>query len=302
MKIQRDTLHTSIFLGLVLVGTGCPLDPKTVGEESGANDGDGDGESEGHSASASADDDDGDDDDDDDDGSTGSDGSDDDGSDDDDDGGSDDGAWDDCEGKVCGTYCYPCDPEDPECGLPGTMTVCTPEGTCEAWGEWDVDPCPGSGVESGVETTLTNIGGCADMFVYATDSDVTVALRLYVQGIVLEAITSGAPVVREYAADDPELLLELTTGTNLLELTCNDAIENRPVIDELWRPREWEGSGPGTVSITVALVATEQGSVPLADITLTGVNFGRVDFDGLDPDIVVEELVIEDVNVNFIPG
>jgi hypothetical protein len=299
MKIQRDTLPTSILLALALVGPGCPLNPKTVGEESGANDGEGDGEGEDDSGSADDDDDDGDDD-----GPTvsggsgSSDGSEDDGSVDD---GNDDGAWDDCEGEVCGTYCYPCDPEDPECALPGTMTVCTPEGTCEAWGEWDVDPCPGSGVESGVETTLTNIGGCADMFVYATDSDVTVALRLYVQGIVLEAITSG-PVVREYAADDPELLLELTTGTNLLELTCNDAIENRPVIDELWRPREWEGSGPGTVSITVELVATEEGSVPLADITLTGVNFGRVDFDGLDPDIVVEELVIEDVNVNFIPG
>jgi hypothetical protein len=285
MNIRRDTLLTSILL--TLVGPGCPLPAKTVGEESGANDGEGDGE--GEDDSASADDDDGDDE-----APTGSDGDDD---------GSDDGEWDDCAGRECGVFCYVCDPDDPECGLPGTFTVCTPAGTCEIWGEWDVDPCPGSGVETGVESTLTNIGGCVDTTVYATTPERDVALHLHVDGLIAEAEASGAPVVREYAADDPEIELELTAGADLLALTCTDAIGDPPTIDEQWRPRFWEDKGPGTVSITVEIVATEQGDVPLADVTLTGVNFGRVDeFDGLDPDIVLEQLVLEDVNVGLMPG
>ncbi len=287
--IQRDTLHTKVLVALALVGTACPLDPKTVGDESATNDGEGDGEGDDGSASA---------DDGDDDGPTVSGGSES-GSGDD---ASDDGEWDDCAGKMCGAFCQVCDESDPECSLPGTFTVCTPEGTCEIWPEWDVDPCPGTGVEMGVESTLTNIGGCYDMTVYATNEDLDVALHVRAPGLASEAEQTGEPVVREYAADDPELVLELTAGSNLLAETCTDVLEDPPTIEELWRPRFWEEKGPGTVSIVVEVVATENGDIPLADITLTDVNFYRVDYDGLEPDIQIESLVLEDVNVQLVPG
>lgn len=271
---------TNLSILLALVGTGCPLDPKTVGEETGsASEGDdgsattGDDSGDGPSVSGSSDGDDG----------------------------SDDGEWDDCADRVCGESCYPCDPDDPQCGLPGTLTVCTPEGTCEIWPEWDVDPCPGTGVEADVESTLTNVGGCSDMTVWATNEELDVALHVRVLGLVAEAQKSGEPVVREYAADDPELLLELTAGSDLLAETCTDFVEVPPTIVERWRPRLWEKMGPGTVSIRVDMVSTENGDVPLADVTLTDVNFGRLDYEGHDPDIQIETLTLEDVDVHQQP-
>jgi hypothetical protein len=273
---------TRLSILLALVGTGCPLDPKTVGEETGAG-------SEGDDGSATTDGGDGDDDDPS--ASTSSNGDD----------GSDDGEWDDCADRACGESCYVCDPDDPQCGLPGTLTVCTPAGTCEIWPQWDVDPCPGTGVESDVESTLTNVGGCFDVTVYATNEDLDVALHVRALGVAAEAQKSGEPVVRAYAADDPELLLELTAGSNLLAETCTDFVEDPPTIVERWRPRFWEEQGPGTVSIRVEMVSTENGDVPLADITLTDVNFGRLDYDGLDPDIQIEALTFEDVDVHHQP-
>lgn len=273
----------NVLLLVAIFGTGCPIDPKTVGEDTAA---DGEGDGEGDDGSASADDDG----ESSDDGPTVSGGSEDDAS--------DDGEWDDCAGRACGDFCHVCDPEDPECGEPGTFTVCSPEGTCEIWENWDVDPCPGTGVEADVESTLTNVGGCYDMTVYATNEELDVALHVRVPGLASEAVASGQPIMREYVADNPEIVVELTAGSNLLAETCTDVLEDPPTLTELWRPQLGEEGGPGTVSITVEVVD----DAPLADITLTDVNFHRVDYDGLDPDIQIESLVLEDVNVQLVPG
>jgi hypothetical protein len=275
---------------LALVGAACPLDPKTVGQDEGANDGEGDGDGEDGSADDDASDDAADD------AATDGDG-------DGDDGADDGGVWDDCADQTCGSFCHVCDPEDPECAEPGTFTVCMPDGSCEAWPSFDENPCPGVGVEPGVEDDLSNVGGCADMTVYATDPEHTVALHVRVAGIVEEAEASGAAVVREYAADDPELVLELTFGSNLLAETCTDFVDEPPMIAETWRPNPPEGAtDAGTVTITVEMVPGELEDEPRADVVLEGVNFRRADFDGLDPDIAVDSFTVTDVLVGWLPG
>ncbi|HET6584760.1 MAG TPA: hypothetical protein VFG69_14985 [Nannocystaceae bacterium] len=291
MTIERTVFRSAVAIAFL---TACPLDPKTVGQETH----DGDGSGSGDDGSASADDD------------GASDAADDGASADDDgatshgdgasDAADDGGVWDDCEGRVCGSYCHVCDPEDPECAEPGTNTVCLPDGTCEPWPSFDDNPCPGVGVEPGVEELLTQWGGCADMTVYATDAEVHVALHVVVSGLVAEAEDTGAPVVREYAADDPELSIELTYGSGLLAETCSDFFEEPPTIAERWRPAQAEGGGAGTVMIEV-----QPGSEldePRATVTFTGVNLRRMDFDGLDPDLLIDELVISDVFVGWVPG
>lgn len=281
MTFERRLFHSVGFFALL---GGCALDPKTVGQETM----DGDGSGSGEDGSASADDD----------GPTasGDSGDDDDGASSNDDG----GVWDDCEGQACGTFCHVCNPEDPECAEPGTNTVCMPDGTCDAWPSFEDNPCPGVGVEPGVEEMLTQFGGCADMTVYASDENAEVALHIVVAGLVTEAEKSGAPVMREYEADDPAISLELTYGMLLLAETCSDFVETPPTITERWQPAQAEGGGAGTVTIEVRPpTETEEAR---ADVTLTDVNFRRADFDGLDPDIVIGELVITDVLVGWLPG
>lgn len=46
-------------------------------------------------------------------------------------GGGGTGGWDACGGKACGDDCTPCDPNDPQCELPGTSMYCDANGTCQ---------------------------------------------------------------------------------------------------------------------------------------------------------------------------
>jgi hypothetical protein len=263
--------------------------PKTVGEDSGSADGDGSGSGEtSGSGDASASND----------GASQSDGA---TSTSADDGASisesdSGGPWDDCAGKACGELCDICDPEDPNCALPGTDTVCLPSGVCDIPPE-DGQPCPGVGVEPGFEQELTGKGGCADMTVYALNADDTLALHVVVDGLVAEAEQNGS-AMHEYAADDSALTIELTYGSDLTVATCTDFARTRPTVLERWRPQPPESGDAGTVAITVQMVGDE----PRASVTFTNVNFHRIGFDGIDPDIVVPSFEISDVLVGWLPG
>jgi len=291
MTMNRDATKAalrSIAPAVVFAMLGCDLPSKTVGNESetdgddtATDDGEDDGASsmDGPNVSVGSQD-----------GGTLTDGSGDDGS-------NDDGAWDACGALACGEFCYPCNPDDPDCALPGTFTVCTPEGSCEPWSP-DEDPCPGTGLQPGFEQSLGQHGGCGDMTVYASDEAATIALHLDAPGLVDELETAGMPIVRMLAADDPALSLEVTTGADLLAATCTDVLGDPPAVAERWRPAAAEGGDAGTITIELELVD----DLPYATVTLTNVNLRRVEFDGIDPDIAVPSLVIPDIHVGWLPG
>lgn len=278
------------FVGLFAISLGCALDPKTVGM------GDTDeGSGSASEASGTESDTDPSDTDDTDPSVSGSSGS--------DDGTCEDGAncvWEPCAELVCGAFCSLCAPWDTDCAEPGTFTVCGPEGTCEIWPEWDQDPCPGQGLQPGFESALSTTGGCADMTVYAANPDATIALQLRVDGLVAMVEESGEPVMVEYVADDPDLQLEVSFGSDLLEETCNDAVVVEPTVLEHWVAPAFDVPAPGTVTIAVM---PDAGSGPRATVTLDGVWIRR---DGpgdvFDVPMLIEHLEITDVSVGWLPG
>lgn len=269
-------------VGLLLITVGCALDPKTVGMGTDTDDGSGSAsegsatsnESTGPSVSGSSGDD-----------------------------GTCEGAncvWDPCADAVCGAFCNMCAPWDEDCSEPGTYTVCTPEGSCEPWGEWDVDPCPGVGLQPGFESELADGGGCADMTVYIANADQTVALHLQVDGLVAMAEDTGAPVMVEYAGNDPSLAIEVTFGSDLLTATCTDAVTVDPTVLEHWVAAASEDDGSAG---TVAIVVTPNADTgPTATVTFDGIVLRRDDADVFDVELRVEHLVIEDVSVGWLPG
>lgn len=208
--------------------------------------------------------------------------------------------WEPCAGQVCGAFCNTCAPWDTECAEPGTFTVCLPSGECDAWPQWDQDPCPGSGLQSGFESTLQPAAGCGDMSVYAANGDDTIALRLHVEGIVAEAHAAGTPIERSYAADDPALGLEIVFGSQLTVQDCNDAPVGEPDVQEHWVPSASEGDGPGEVTITVTPDGPDNEGH--ADVTITNLVIARDDADVLDPPITAPSIQLFDVYVGWLPG
>jgi hypothetical protein len=207
-------------------------------------------------------------------------------------------AWDPCSELACGAFCDICDPNDPECALPGTFTVCTDQGTCEIWPNWDESPCPGQGLEPGFETQLTETGGCGDIVAYIANEDATQALHVRVQDLVDMAQAAGEPITVEYAGDDPAVELEVTVGSDLLVLTCTDVGSEPPPIEERWFATTPEGGDAGTITFEVTYNGEQDADVT---ITIDGVTLQR-DADVFDVPIVIEHLVLADVHVGWLPG
>lgn len=206
--------------------------------------------------------------------------------------------WDPCGDLACGAFCDFCPPWNEDCGAPGTYTVCTPVGNCEAWPNWDQDPCPGQGLQPGFEDGLTLADGCSDITAYASDPDDTTALHVRVEGLVAMAEAAGEPITVSYAGDDPAVEIVVTTGSNLLARSCTDAVIDEPVVEERWISTTAEGGGAGTVTFEV----TSNGEMDAtATITLEGIVLRRDD-DVFDVPITIDELVLADVHVGWLPG
>jgi hypothetical protein len=208
--------------------------------------------------------------------------------------------WEPCAGLACGAFCNTCAPWDTECAEPGTFTVCVPSGECEIWPQWDQDPCPGTGLQPGFESTLQPAAGCGDMHIYAANADDTVALRLQLDGIVAEAHDAGMPIERTYAADDPLLGLEVTFGSQLTVLDCNDAPVGEPDVQEHWVASAAEVESAGEVTITVTPDGPDNEGH--ADVTITDLVISRDDADVLDPPITAPSIQLFDVYVGWLPG
>jgi hypothetical protein len=285
-----------IFAALVVVTAGCPLDPKNVGQGS-ATEGESESETGSDSSGGSSE-------------SSISVSSSDSGSEDPSTTASSNETgecmhegcpWEPCAGAACGTFCNLCAPWDTDCGEPGTYTVCTDSGVCEVWPEWDIDACPGQGVQPGFETSLDQVGGCSDMVAYATDADVTTAIHVRVDGLVAEAHMAGGPIMHEYAGDDPVLDVEVTFGSDLLAETCNDAVSSEPMVSEHWVPGAPRSGDAGTITI---VVTPDLDSPPNATATITfeNVTLQRHDANIFDPDLVIESFAITDASVGWLPG
>jgi hypothetical protein len=206
--------------------------------------------------------------------------------------------WDPCSDQVCGALCDFCPPWDEDCGAPGTITVCTPAGSCEPWPNWNQDPCPDQGLQTGFETGLDEFGGCSDITAYASNADDTIAVHIRSEGLVAMAQSAGEPITVSYAGDDPALEIVVTTGSNLLTASCNDAVIDEPVIEERWVSTAAEGGGAGMVTFEV----TSNGEMDAtATITLEGVVLRR-DGEIFDVPITIGTLVLADVQVGWLPG
>lgn len=209
--------------------------------------------------------------------------------------------WTPCEGAVCGTFCNLCAPWDTECSEPGTYTVCAASGECEIWDDWEVDACPGQGLQPGFESTMSQFGGCSDMTVYAANADATIAVQLEIAGLVQQAHMTGAPVHEEMDVLDDALAIEITFGNSLLAATCTDVSGTEVNAIEHWAPAAPEGGDNGTIFIDV-VPDLDNPPNATATVTLDNVAIGRTDPDIFDPQIVIEELTIENVLVGWLPG
>lgn len=282
----------SIFVALTSALVGCALPPKTVGQGTASetdsdSDSGSEGASEGASSMSSTDE-----------GSSGPSVS----------AGSESGEcveegcpWAPCADAACGTFCNLCAPWDTDCAEPGTFTVCAASGECEIWPNWDEDACPGQGLQPGFESTLSQFGGCSDMTVFAANADATIAVHLEIAGLVAQAHMTGAPVHEEMDVFDDALAIEITFGSDLLIDTCTDVAGNEVNAIEHWAPAASEGGDDGTIIIDV-VPDLENPPNATATVTFSDVTIGRTDPDIFDPQLVIEELVIQDAAVGWLPG
>jgi hypothetical protein len=209
--------------------------------------------------------------------------------------------WEPCTDAACGTFCSLCAPWEDDCSEPGTYTVCAASGQCEIWENWEEDACPGEGLQSGFQDTLTQFGGCSDMTVFAANADATIAVHLQIEGLVQEAHTSGAPVHEEMDVFDERLAIEITFGSDLLVATCTDIAGNEPNAIEHWAPASSEGGDDGTIMIDV-VPDLDNPPNATATVTFSDVTIGRTDPGIFDPQLVIDELVIQDALVGWLPG
>jgi len=189
-----------------------------------------------------------------------------------------DGAYEPCAGKSCGDVCTICPPGDLDCVETTELKACDSEGACVS----DTgDLCSGRGslcddVNSGYDLigALGYSGGCGDMTLYAVAPDRTLELNLYIAGVCEEASGLDEPLVRSYALPDSAVSLGINRGQYVDEFTCNDAILNSPVIDEVLVPQ----SGELILEVRSEGEATAWSTPSFASATLDDVRF--MDSDG----------------------
>jgi len=139
-----------------------------------------------------------------------------------------------------------------------------------------------------VEDTLTNEGGCADLYVFAVDDADEVILEIRFDGPIAAAGGSTS-IEQDFTLPDPTIDATIKVGEKVSDAACDDVIENGgPQIDETWE----------AVSGTVHLVIEVGEHTTLSDVTLENVVFESEDAE----QVTVEAFDWVDVGVGWYPG
>jgi hypothetical protein len=147
--------------------------------------------------------------------------------------------------------------------------------------------------------TLTEDGGCADIYLYANDpaDTVFVAFESWDLGIVATACTDG-PQSLVLPLPDARLTLVAQVGESLSQNACNDVIEESPVIDRAWT------ASAGTLTLDVSPrpdITCDDEWDRYSDAVLTLDNVTFTPDDGGEGAVTVESFSIS-AGVGWLPG
>jgi hypothetical protein len=139
-----------------------------------------------------------------------------------------------------------------------------------------------------IEESLTEIGGCADLYTYAVDADDEVILEVRFDAPL--AAAAGVDTSLTYAIPDAAVEVTLSVGTRVSDVSCDDVAENGgPQIDEVWT----------AVSGDVALDIVHQTDAdPKADVALTNVVLESEDGE----QVTIETFSWDDITVGWFAG
>ncbi|PRP98091.1 hypothetical protein ENSA5_30760 [Enhygromyxa salina] len=160
-------------------------------------------------------------------------------------------------------------------------------------GDGDGDGDPGSpALPEDFPASLTNAGGCGDVYIAVTNDEGTVGLLFNGSELAATAHEMGETQIRESVLPSPDVNLRAAIGT-LLDDGCNDTGDG-PQIEHEWT------AVSGTVTLTVVPQGMAEPWAMPADATLelTNVTF---EGEGLEP-VVVDSWTVEDVYVGWLPG
>ena len=128
-----------------------------------------------------------------------------------------------------------------------------------------VEPAPTPPVSNGFEKALTKLGGCGDVFLYATDP--TDAVALFARST--KFITVGAPHSSSFALPSAELQLQVQVGRNLTSEACNDVVTSSPLHEFTYEPT----SGKATLTTTPSAKGGAPSVMSTATLRLENVVF-----------------------------
>jgi len=139
-----------------------------------------------------------------------------------------------------------------------------------------------------VEETLTETGGCADLYAYAVDADDEVILEVRLDEPI--AAAAGVDTSLTYAIPDGAVEVTLSVGTRVSDVSCDDVAENGgPQIDEIWTAVSGD--------VELDLVHPTEGD-PKADVVLTNVVLESGDGE----QVTIETFSWEDISVGWFAG
>ncbi|HVH98716.1 MAG TPA: hypothetical protein VM869_08400 [Enhygromyxa sp.] len=150
----------------------------------------------------------------------------------------------------------------------------------------------GDGLPSNFIEQLTEVGGCGDVYIAATNPEATMAIMFDGAPLAATAHMLGEAQVRESVLPSADVSLTIALGS-FLDQGCNDAGQS-PILNSQWT------AVSGTVTLTVVPVGMQQPfEVPAeATLQLTDVTFEGV---GLDP-VNINSWTVADVYVGWFPG
>jgi hypothetical protein len=143
-------------------------------------------------------------------------------------------------------------------------------------------------IDGDVEETLTETGGCADLYTYAVDAADEVILEVWFDGPI--AAAAGVDTSEVFSLPDAMVDVTLEIGTRVSDIACDDVAENGgPQVDETWT----------AVSGEVALdIVHQSGADPKADVVLTNVVLESPEGE----QITIETFSWDDVTVGWFAG
>lgn len=180
--------------------------------------------------------------------------------------------------------CTPGQTSDGECG---NSCICSDDGLWEC----SEKGCPT--LEDGFAATLTDQGGCSDVFLYAVDASATVSVELQAKDLAIAAEQAGVVTTSDFTLPSADLKLVAKTGQDLRGPLCSDFIDKEPTVHLTYTPTA------GTVKITIVPPVGDE--APIATAELTDVVWA-VESDPVNTAITMPSLIIKDIVVGWLPG